>query len=144
MSNEPVIVEQTYDAPVSKVWKAITDKDDMKQWYFDLDEFKPQVGFEFQFKAGKDENNLYLHICKVTEVIVDRKLSYNWRFYGYEGNSVVTFELSAEGKRTKLKLSHGGLESFPKSNPDLAKKNFAAGWTAIIGTQLKNFLEKNT
>jgi hypothetical protein len=43
---------------------------------------------------------------------------------------------------TRLKLTHTGLETFPKSNPDLDKKNFAAGWTDIIGNYLKGFVEK--
>ena len=60
----------------------------------------------------------------------------------YEGNSFVTFELFPEGDKTKLKLTHKGLETFPASNPDLAKENFAAGWEQIIGTSLKEFLEK--
>ncbi len=34
--DEPFIIERTYNAPVSKVWSAITDKDQMKQWYFDI------------------------------------------------------------------------------------------------------------
>ena len=49
MKREMVVVEELIDAPVEKVWQAITDKDKMKKWYFDLEEFKPEVGFEFQF-----------------------------------------------------------------------------------------------
>ncbi|HEY8895376.1 MAG TPA: SRPBCC domain-containing protein, partial [Niastella sp.] len=59
----------------------------------------------------------------------------------YEGNSFVTFELYPEGNGTRLKLTHEGLETFPM-NPDFAKKNFMEGWTQIIGTSLKEFLEK--
>jgi uncharacterized protein YndB with AHSA1/START domain len=47
MENDPFVIERTYNAPIAKVWKALTDKNDMKQWYFDLSEFKPEVGFEF-------------------------------------------------------------------------------------------------
>jgi uncharacterized protein YndB with AHSA1/START domain len=43
----PFTIERTYSASVKKVWEAITDKAKMKQWYFDLSEFKPEVGFEF-------------------------------------------------------------------------------------------------
>lgn len=139
--SEPVVIERLFDAPIQKVWKAITDKDQMKQWYFDLAEFKSEAGFEFQFVAGKDEKK-YLHLCKITKVIPGKKLTYSWRYDGYEGNSFVTFEIFAEGDKTRLKLTHEGLESFPKSNPDLAKENFAEGWTSIIGTSLKNFLEQ--
>ena len=34
--DSPFIIERTYNAPRNKVWRAITSKDDMKQWYFDL------------------------------------------------------------------------------------------------------------
>lgn len=138
--NEPFIIERVLQAPIQKVWKAITDKEQMKEWYFDIAEFKPEVGFEFSFTAGR-EDKPYLHLCKVVEVVMGKKLSYTWRYDGYEGNSVVTFELFPEGTNTRLKLTHEGLETFPASNPDLAKENFAEGWNAIIGKSIKEFVE---
>ncbi|HEY1164987.1 MAG TPA: SRPBCC domain-containing protein [Chitinophaga sp.] len=140
MKNEPLVLERTFNAPIDKVWKAITDKDNMKQWYFDLAEFRPEVGFEFQFTGGTEENS-YLHLCRITEVEPGRKLTYSWRYEGYAGNSFVTFELFPEGDKTRLKLTHTGLETFPASNPDLRRENFEAGWTQIIGTNLKDYLE---
>jgi len=142
MKIEPFVIERTFNAPIEKVWKAITNKEDMKQWYFDLAEFQPEVGFEFQFEGG-NENRSYLHLCKITEVVVGKKLTYSWRYDGYEGNSFVTFELFAEGDKTRLKLTHEGLETFPLTNPDFAKKNFVEGWTEIIGSSLKEFVEKS-
>lgn len=140
-NNSPFIIERTFNAPVEKVWSAITDKNEMKEWYFDLEEFKAEEGFEFQFTGGT-ETNQYLHLCKVTEMIPQQKLTYSWRYDGYEGNSFVTFELFPEEEKTRLKLTHEGLETFPSTNPDLAKQNFEAGWTDIIGNSLKNYLEK--
>ena len=67
-SEEPVIIERTLSAPVAKVWKALTDVDQMRQWYFDLKEFKPEVGFEFEFVV-EHEGTTYHHLCRVTEVI---------------------------------------------------------------------------
>ncbi len=137
---EPVIIEKTFNAPPDKVWKAITDKDEMKNWYFNLKEFRPEPGFKFRFSGGPSEDNQYLHICKITEVIPGRKLSHSWRYDGYEGISYVTFELFPEGDKTRLKLTHSGLETFPENNPDFAKEKFAAGWQEIIGSNLKNYL----
>jgi len=141
LDNQPLVIERRLNAPIQQVWRALTDKDHMKQWYFDLAEFKPEVGFEFQFYAGKDEKQ-YLHLCKITEVIPGKKITYSWRYDGYEGNSLVTFELFAEGDCARLRLTHTGVETFPKSNPDLAKENFVQGWTSLIGTSLKKFLEQ--
>jgi uncharacterized protein YndB with AHSA1/START domain len=141
MKSEPFVIERTYDAPVEKVWEAITNKDQMKQWYFDLSQFKAEVGTEFQFTGGTEEQQ-FLHLCKVTEVEKGRKLTYSWRYDGYEGNSFVTFELFPEDNKTRLKLTHAGLETFPADNKAFAKENFAMGWTELIGTSLKEFLEK--
>ena len=141
MKDEPFLIERTFSAPIEKVWKAITDKNEMKLWYFDLAEFKAEVGFKFQFAGGPPERQ-YLHLCEVTEVVSGKKLTYSWRYDGYEGNSFVTFELFGEETNTRLKLTHAGLETFPKQNPDLAKHNFVEGWTSIIGESLKKYLEK--
>jgi uncharacterized protein YndB with AHSA1/START domain len=140
----PFTLEKSFEAPILKVWKTITNNELMKQWYFDIADFKPEPGFEFQFYGGT-ENKRYLHLCKVNEVIFSKKISYSWRFDGYPGQSLLTFQLYKEGdKKTKLKLIHEGLETFPADNPDFAKKSFAEGWTYIIGTSLKEFLESTT
>lgn len=141
--NEPLIIERTFDAPVSKVWQAITDNEQMKYWYFELEDFKPEVGFEFHFFGGPPEK-VYTHLCKVTEVIPGKKLSYSWRYENYPGRSLLTFELFAEGDKTRLKLTHEGIETFPQDTKDFARENFTAGWTQIIGTSLKDFLQAHS
>ena len=83
----------------------------------------------------------YLHLCEIIEVIPEKKLTYSWRYDGYEGNSFVTFEVFEEGDETRLKLTHRGLESFP-NNPDFARTNFEMGWDQIINTSLKEYLSK--
>jgi uncharacterized protein YndB with AHSA1/START domain len=141
MKVKPVIVVRTFHAAVEKVWNVITDKDQMKQWYFDLAEFKPVIGFEFQFYGGTVEKQ-YLHLCKVIEAIPPKKLSYSWRYDGYEGRSIVTFELFDEGEMTRVILTHTGLQTFPDDNAAFARENFLQGWTHIIGTSLKEFVEQ--
>jgi uncharacterized protein YndB with AHSA1/START domain len=142
MKKESFIIEKIFNVPVANVWKAITNKDEMKHWYFDLVEFKPEVGFQFSFIGrGKDGTKEYIHRCEIKEVIPEKKLMYSWRYEGFEGNSFVTFELFAEGNKTKLKLTHEGLETFPTNNSDFAKENFVEGWTYIIGRSLQGYIE---
>lgn len=135
----PLIVERTFDAPVAVVWKALTDKEDIRQWSFDVREFKPEVGFEFQF-YGEGEGAKYSHHCRVTEAIPNKRLAYTWRYEGYAGNSLVTFDLFAEGNKTTVRLTHDGLETFPRL-PAFARANFLEGWTQLVGTSLKTFVE---
>ena len=142
MNTTPFTIERTYQAPVKKVWEALTDKTKMKQWYFDLSEFRAEVGFEFSFAGQGSKGEKYIHLCKILEVIQNKKISYSWTYKDYQGYSVVTFELFEEGKdQTRLKLTHAGLETFPGTG-DFAPTSFEAGWTSLIGTSLKNFLDK--
>ncbi|MCP9756891.1 hypothetical protein EGI26_17130 [Lacihabitans sp. CCS-44] len=133
------VIERTYNADISKVWEAISNKDVMKLWYFDLEEFKAEVGFKFNFVGGEPPKE-YLHLCEIVEVVHEKTLAYTWAYAGYGGISTVIFELESIGTQTKLTLAHKGLQSFPSNNPDFAKKNFEAGWTSIIGTSLLEFL----
>jgi uncharacterized protein YndB with AHSA1/START domain len=142
MENQPIIIEETFDAQVSEVWSAISDKNEMKHWYFDLEEFKPEVGFKFEFSGGPDGGKQYIHLCEVTSVKSRERLSYTWKYKGYEGDSEVTFELIDQVDQTLLKLTHSGLHTFPKDNPDLAIHNFVQGWTELIHKSLKAYLEK--
>jgi uncharacterized protein YndB with AHSA1/START domain len=139
MSNQPFVIEQVYDVPVSKVWDAITDNEQMKKWYFQIPDFNPTVGFEFSFSGGAKGE--YKHLCKVTEVIPGKKLTYGWRYEGYPGNSFVSFGLFEEGLKTKLKLTHTGLESFKDAGSDFGPEKFTEGWTYILGTSLRLYLE---
>lgn len=140
MKAAPLVLERTLNAPVASVWDALTNNAKMKKWYFDIAEFKAEIGFEFQFYGSKDDTR-YLHLCKITEIIPEKRLSYTWKYENLPGESTVTFELFEEGLQTRLKLTHTGLESFRTDNPDFAASSFNAGWTYIIGTSLKDFLE---
>jgi uncharacterized protein YndB with AHSA1/START domain len=136
---EAVVIERTFQAPVGRVWNALTDVEQMRQWYFDLREFKAESGFEFEFTV-EHKGMTYHHLCRVTEVIPQKKIAYTWRYKQHEGDSLVTFELFGEGDKTRLKLTHEGLETFPKT-PAFARQNFEAGWTEIIGSSLRKFVE---
>jgi len=147
MSNksQSVTVERIFDAPPEQVWQALSDNAQMKRWYFDLPEFKPQVGFQFQFKGGPVPERQYTHLCEVVEVIPGKKLSYTWRYDGYSGDSLVAFEIvPRDDGQTLLRLSHTGLETFPHDNEDMAAKNFAEGWNQIINISLKKFFERRS
>lgn len=140
MEKETVIIERTYSAPVEQVWEAITNPDQMKQWYLPIEDFRAEVGFETKFDHHA-LGTVFPHIWKVTEVVPGEKISYEWRYEGFPGNSRVTFELIPEGNGTRITVTHIGLESFRGGAHGLTPDNFKAGWTHFIGTQLKNFVE---
>lgn len=139
MASAPYTIERVVNAPAEKVWNAFTDPAEMRKWYFDVSGFRPEVGNEFTFTGQKDDT-VFLHLCRVTEVIPGVKISHTWRYEGHPGDSLLTIELVPEGQSTRVKLTHAGLETFTQTG-DFARENFVAGWNAIIGTNLPAFVE---
>ena len=141
MNTDPIVVEQVYSATIAEVWKAITAKDQMRQWFFEtMSNFQPEVGFEIQFDVQAEAQN-YTHRWKVSEVIPEKKIVYDWRYIGYPGNSSVTWEISETPQGTKLKLTHNGIETFPQDNPIFSRESGEAGWGYFLHEGLKHFLE---
>jgi uncharacterized protein YndB with AHSA1/START domain len=98
------------------------------------------VGFEFEFIV-EHEGMKYHHLCRVTEVIPQKRIAYTWRYKDEPGDSLVTFELFSQGENTRVKVTHTGIDTFPKT-PAYARKNFENGWTQLIGTELRQFVER--
>ena len=140
-SDKPVVVEQTFNRPIERVWSAITDLKQMQQWFFEnIPSFKPEAGFETQFNVLSQGRN-FLHMWKITEVIPKKKITYNWRYEGYPGDSFVLFELFREDQLTKLRLTHQVNESFPEDVPEFNRESCIGGWTYFIKKRLKEFLD---
>ena len=143
MKAEQVIVERTFNATADKVWSAITDLNELRNWYFNLEEFEPRVGFKFDFMGGPEDGKQYLHLCEVTEVIEGKKIAYTWRYDNYPGNSLVCWELMDKGEQTLLRITHTGLETFVGIGAEFEKNSFNEGWNHFLYTALKGYLETN-
>ncbi|WP_109301261.1 SRPBCC domain-containing protein [Aquimarina sp. AU474] len=136
-----VIVEEVFNATAKTIWKALTNTDEMKKWYFDLPKFEPIVGFEFTFTGQGNTGEKYIHLCKVTEVIPNQRLQYSWEYEHLDGYSLVTFDLIEEGTKTRLKLTHSGLDSFPQDHNDFTIQSFTNGWTTLVTKFLLDYLK---
>lgn len=136
----PIIVEQVFNTSRENIWRAITELDQMRQWFFNnIESFKPRPGFETQFNVrsgGRD----FLHIWKLIEVIPQEKIIYNWKYKDYPGDSNVTFQLIKKGNKTILKLMHDILEDFPNEIPEFSRESCSQGWNFFIQQSLKDYI----
>jgi uncharacterized protein YndB with AHSA1/START domain len=138
----PIIVEEEFSQSASIVWDAITNIDLMPKWYFEnIPAFKPEVGFSTQFVVESGGRS-FLHLWKVTEVIPQRKIVYNWKYEDHPGDSFVSFEISESGKSTMLKVSHQVQEDFPEDIPEFTRESCLGGWTYFIKDRLKVYLDE--
>ncbi len=139
---EPVVVEERFNAPVERVWQAITEVDEMKKWFFEnIPSFKTEVGFETQFNVENDGRD-FLHLWRVVDAVPMKRIALNWKYSGYAGDSVVTFELSVESDSTRLQLKHEATENFPGDIPEFTRESCARGWEYFIKDRLAQFLSQ--
>jgi len=137
-----VEVEEIFDVKPTIVWNAITELEQMKQWFFDnIPAFEPIIGFQTEFNVQSKERDFY-HIWDVTEVIFGEKITYRWRYEGLTGESFATFTITDLRNQSKLKVTCVGLDSFPKDIPEFKYESCHGGWNYFIKDSLKKFLRK--
>ena len=140
--HENVVIKQRMNAPIQKVWNAITDKAQMKEWYFDIADFKTDLHTEFSFFEPNGENK-YQHYGQILEVIPQEKLKYTWSYPEVsKEKTIVKWNLQDEGGNTLVILTHKGLENLEHLGEEFSKDSFDKAWTKIVSINLKNFIEK--
>lgn len=139
-TDEQIVVVNLYDHPVNKVWKAITDFDEMRLWYFSkIDQFEPVIGSKSNFLV-EVEDRRYTHMWEVTEVVANEKIRYNWKYEEHEGDSFVNFVLNKLGEKTELILSCDVVADFSSEIPEFQRENCIAGWNYFLNGRLRDHL----
>jgi uncharacterized protein YndB with AHSA1/START domain len=137
---EPIIIHYTFDAPLEKVWNALSDEAALKKWYFQVENYKFEVGNEFTFYESPDTRQ-YLHRARFLNIIPNKLIEYTWEHPSHsKGSSVVKWEIAADGDKTNLTLTHTGTETFADAGKDFTRANYEMGWNSIVGNTLRNYL----
>lgn len=141
---QPIRVSQEFNKSKEEVWRAITELDQMIQWYFNnIPAFKPEVGFKTDFPVQSEERTFH-HLWEILEVVPNQLIKYSWRYKEYPGEGVVTFSLEDAGAgKTLLTVINEGLESFPDNIPEFKPESCRAGWEYFIQGNLKDYLSEN-
>ena len=140
-TDPPIIVEEIFKSSLPLVWAALTEHEQMLKWYFDnIEDFKAEVGFETTFKTPSGDR-VFTHQWRVTEVIPLQKISYQWNYAEYAGDSVISFELFEKEKDVRLQVTVDVLEDFPSDIPEFKRESCIGGWQYFIGQQLKQYLD---
>jgi len=137
----PIIVEDVINAPIEKVWTAITDLSEMKCWFFDnIDAFKPELGSKSSFVVQSEER-VFTHLWTVSEVEAPNKITYNWKYKEYSGNSFVTWELFNIDRKTKVVLTVSVVKDFDNTIPEFKRESCVKGWEYFICFRLVEYLK---
>ncbi len=109
--HDNVKISVKVNAPIEKVWDAITNREQMKEWYFNIPDFELKEHTAFNFFEGEDKK--LHHHCEIVEIIPQKKLKHSWTYPDYtHDKTLVKWELQPESNGTLVTLTHKGLENF--------------------------------
>lgn len=128
--------EIVIEAPVSRVWRAITDADEFSAWFGVALESQFAVGAEMQ---GMMTNPKYSHIrlkLTVETMEPETRFAYRWLPYAldpkvdYSGEipTTVTFHLSPTEAGTHLCVTECGFDKVPEWRREIAFQMNSNGW----------------
>ena len=139
-TSDPVVVEQVFEVTPEVLWNAITQRDQMVEWFFEnIPEFRPESGFETTFVIDTGERQ-FSHLWKIVDAEPGRRVVYDWRYEEYPGVGKVTFEVLPDEAGSRLRVVNEGLETFPDHVPEFSRESCVGGWQYFIQGNLKNFL----
>jgi uncharacterized protein YndB with AHSA1/START domain len=135
------------NAPPEVVFNAITDQNELTNWFPDQAILETKVGGKMKFsfyknskrgnqECGRDTDKFAEGT--VTEFILNKKISYTWENSAEPDfpRTVVTWELEKiDNDKTNLKLLHTGFK------PDEKVKQYDEGWSYFLN-ELKKYCEK--
>jgi len=142
MSQDTIHIERTYPISTAELWQAMTDKQKLKDWFFDIPDFSTEIGAEFEFSKVLEPNSTFHH-CQVLEVKPQELFRFTWKHPKQpKGNSIITWRFIPRGGATTLHLTHEGLEHFKDAGEQFTQERFESGWERILGDSLPKFIDK--
>ena len=136
------------DASIEKVFGAITNADQITQWFPDVAILEPKEGGDVMFTflkeksciSGKNLDKNYRVVEKVIKIIPNKELSYTWQHKDIPDfpETIVSWKLERlDEDKTKLILTHTGFTDKDKQEYN----SHSEGWSWFI-TRLQNYVTK--
>ena len=127
--------EIDYKVPPEKIWRTLTDSDLLAQWLMP-NNFRAELGAEFQFRAKPMGGWDGVAHCKVLEIDPPKTLVYSWGSNMIQ--TVVTFRLEPRAGGTRLYFEQTGFEGM---NGAMAKFFMGGGWKSKLRTVVPQLAE---
>ena len=132
---DTIRLERLLDAPVDEVWRYLTEAELRRQWFMGGTDARPDSEFELLV----DHDNLSDDdVPYPADYAASKGVRFSEKVIRFEPprvlattfqggkNGIVTYELSPEGERTRLVLTHSGITS------GTGAQDFGSGWTSHL------------
>lgn len=150
---DAIVSEVKIAAPPERVFRALSDPQQLLQWWGSegpckatVWEFDARRGGKWRFEASDSSGNIVINAVsdfkasgEIVEFDPPRVLAYTWIANWHADptrRTLVRWELTPVGKGTLVKVMHSGL-----AEEAVARKNYSGGWIGVV-EMLKKFAEK--
>jgi uncharacterized protein YndB with AHSA1/START domain len=125
-----IVVEREMPHPPEKVWRALTTSALIADWLM-ANDFAPEIGRRFQFRATPVPGWSGITHCEVTELDPPRRLAYAWGD-GSESESglktLVTWTLTSTAGGTHVRMEQSGF----RPEDEGGYQAMSGGWPRIL------------
>lgn len=137
-------------APVSRVWRALTDHNEFGAWF--------RVGLEEPFQVGEESHGAilypgYEHLtwrAVIQQIDPEQYFAFTWHPYAVDPNfdyseetpTLVEFHLQPVGTGTRVTLTESGFTDIPDERRNEAFHRNDEGWTQQM-KNLEEYLSQN-
>jgi uncharacterized protein YndB with AHSA1/START domain len=127
--------EIVIQAPVSKVWRHLTDPARIAAWLMP-NNFVARAGRAFRLDCGTEGEIS----CVLQEIVPEERLVYSWTSPRLRIETTVTITLTPMKGRTRVTLVHSGWDALPPRERGIAGP-FRKGWGLHLRT-LKDQIDR--
>ena len=135
IASDTIRLERMLDAPVARVWRYLVEGELRSQWFAGGSDARANGDLDLSFDHDKLSSDAVPYPAeyashkgavnheKVVRFEPESVLSFT---FGEGRNGVATFELFPDGDRTRLVLTHSGIQS------PTGAQDFGAGWNSHL------------
>lgn len=122
-------------APAARVYRALTDSQELQKWFPDVAAVDARVGGEWRYEFVREGGN-HVTYGRFLALVPNEKVSYNW-YEGLDeddtvlGNFTVVFRLVPDGDETDLYLEETGYLGDELHDAMFGRRT--NGWSYFLG-----------
>jgi uncharacterized protein YndB with AHSA1/START domain len=120
-------ITKRIDAPPERVFRALTDADELGRWWTSSTESDPRTGGEFVYRFEfEDEARNHVYAGRYEDVTPNERVRFPWN--GRFGDTTVEFALGPSDRGTELTLTHSGWTE----EAEEARQMHVQGWSFFL------------
>jgi len=141
--NEIIELSIAVKATPNEIWRALTDTDELENWWGDDVVLQPQKGGKFSEPWEDDKRNKNLASGTVLAVKDKKEITFTWKeqTWAKEANTKCTISIEDKGMVRMIKIKHEGWETLPEKEQAQTIKDFKTGWGYHL-KELKAYLDE--